>query len=189
MLVLITAFVIASCVTRPQKGVCDDSVTDSLSYNIPPKPCIAGHIGQDTIIGNFTRRGMDTIWVVERVHISDDGWKEYNYHTESNNLDLSSVELFGRSSQCAFIVNEGDLDGDGKDEWGWMRGTFASSSEIDYHLLHLDDNNRWKETVIEVDGDTRSYKIDVVKKGKVKGQMSISVLLWSEDEFGGESLL
>jgi len=131
------------------------------------------------VIGNFTGHGLDSIWIVERIDTVFNDCIEYNYHTMSNNPILPSVELYGRSSQCAFIVNEGDLDGDGKDEWGWMRGSFSSCGEIEYHIVHL-EGKKWTEFTVEFDAETRFSEIDLVKKGPKKGALIISFLYWPE---------
>lgn len=162
------------------------SITDSINgydsiIDYYQKPNICGHIGQDMIVGNFTGQGLDSIWIIERVDTLEDGFIEYNYHTKSNNPILPSIELYGRSCHCAFIINEGDLDGDGKDEWAWMRGSFSSCADITYHLLHLDDN-KWREFSIDLDGDTRNSGIDIVRKGSEAGAIILSFLYWPEIE-------
>ena len=143
------------------------ATSDTITMSVPPRPLIGGHEGKDTIVGNFTGKGMDSIWVVERIDTIVDDYAEYNYHTQSNNPLLPSVELYGRTSHCAFIVNEGDVDGDGQDEWAWMRGSFRSYAVIDYHLLHF-DGMKWLECSFGLDKDTRESDIDVVKREPVK---------------------
>lgn len=145
------------------------------------RPNIGGHLGQDTIVGNFTGQGLDSIWIIERVDTVEYGFIEYNYHTKSSNSFLPSVELYGRSCHCPFIINEGDLDGDGKDEWAWMRGNFSSCSDITYHLMHFTDF-KWIELYIDIDGDTRNSGIDIVRKGPIAGAIVLSYLYWPETE-------
>lgn len=162
------------------------SFTDSINgndliINNNQRPNIGGHLGQDTIVGNFTGQGLDSIWIIARVDTVEDGFIEYNYHTKSNNSLLPSIELYGRSCHCAFIINEGDLDGDGKDEWAWMRGNFSSSADITYHLLNFDDK-KWNEFTCDIDGDTRKSGIDIVRKGPESGAIILSFLYWPEME-------
>lgn len=165
---------------RTPKAPLSERKTDSLKIKPPSRPNIGDQLGQDTIVGNFTGLGIDSIWVVERMDTLEGGAIEYNYHTKSNNPLLPSVELYGRSSQCAFIVNEGDINGDGKDEWGWMRGAFRSYANIEYHLLNFNNNN-WLECVIEQSADTRNADIDIVSKGPAPGSIIASFLYWPEN--------
>lgn len=164
----------------PPKGPLSERNIDSLKHKPPSRPNIGNQLGQDTIVGNFTGLGIDSIWVVERMDTLEGGVIEYNYHTESNNPLLPSVELYGRSSRCAFIVNEGDINGDGKDEWGWMRGAFRSYANIEYHMLNFNNDN-WLECVIDQSADTRNADIDIVSKGPKRGSIIVSFLYWNEN--------
>ncbi len=158
-----------------------DSICGSDTIIDYQQPNNEGYFGNDMIVGNFTGQGLDTIWIKERVDTVEDGWIEYNYYTKSSNSLLPSVELYGRSCHCAFLVNEGDLDGDGKDEWAWMRGNFRSGAYITYHVLHFDDN-KLMEFSVDLDVDTRTSGIDIVRKGPVDGSIILSFLYWPEME-------
>lgn len=195
--VLVTIIVVVNILMAAVYGSCGragagsgeeiQAASDSIRMSVPPRPLIGGHECKDTIVGNFTGKGMDSIWVVERIDTVVDGYAEYNYHTQSNNPLLPSVELYGRPSHCAFIVNEGDVDGDGQDEWAWMRGNFRSDALIDYHLLHF-DGKKWLECTFDLDKDTREADIDVVKRGPVENSIIISFLYWGEEASSGKVL-
>lgn len=187
-IIIIINAIMSSCINKRNSDnhfdhiSCADSINENNSIRDSYKrPNIGDHRGQDTIVGNFTGQGLDSIWIIERVDTIEDGFIEYNYHTKSNNSLLPSIELYGRSSHCAFIINEGDLDGDGRDEWAWMRGNFRSCADITYHLLHFDDN-KWREFSIDLDGDTRTSGIDIVRKAPEAGAIIISFLYWPEME-------
>ena len=187
LLMAIMLLILQSCLNKSssENHIGNSSRMDSINKNGTItgslKPTICGHVWQDTIIGNLTGHGLDSIWIKERADTAEDGLIEYNYHTESSNPRLPSVELYGRSSHCAFIVNEGDLDGDGKDEWAWMRGAFKSNAFIEYHLLHY-NGKTWKEFLCEMDDDTRNSDTDFARKGPVAGSIVISFLYWPEKE-------
>lgn len=186
-LIIIMMVIMSSCINT----ICSDkhlnhkSCLDSTCGNDTimdySQPNIDGRLVNDMIVGNFTGQGLDSIWITERIDTVEDGFIEYNYHTRSSNSLLPSVELYGRSCHCVFIINEGDLDGDGKDEWAWMRGNFDSCADITYHVLHFKDNN-WMEFSIDLDGDTKTSGIDIVKKGPVDGSIILSSLYWPERE-------
>ena len=188
IIIIIINAIMSSCINKRNSDnhfdhiSCADSINENNSIRDSYKrPNIGDHLGQDMIVGNFTGQGLDSIWIIERVDTVEDGFIEYNYHTKSNNSLLPSIELYGRSSHCAFIINEGDLDGDGRDEWAWMRGNFSSCADITYHLLHFDDN-KWREFSIDIDGDTRNSGMDIVRKGPEAGAIILSFLYWPEME-------
>lgn len=184
---IIIMLIITSCINKSSRdnhinhesfldSICStDTIIDCL------KPKIGINVGQNMIIGNFTGQGVDSIWIIERADTIEDRLIEYNYHTKSSNSLLPSVELYGRSCHCAFIMNEGDLDGDGKDEWAWMRGNFKSRADITYHLLHFDDD-KWLEFSTDLDKDTRNSDIDIIRKGPTDGSIILSLLYWPEME-------
>ncbi|MDE5723925.1 MAG: hypothetical protein K2H99_07050 [Paramuribaculum sp.] len=189
--IFVYALVMLAMMYSSCRRVDSDSITqvssssDTITMSLSPRPLIGGHVGQDTIIGNFTGKGLDSIWVVERIDTVINGYVEYNYHTKSNNPLLPSVELYGHPSHCAFIANEGDVDGDGKDEWAWMRGSFRSYAEIEYHLLHF-DGQKWLECSFGFERDTRHSGLDVVRRGPVENSIIISILYWSEEDSSGK---
>lgn len=86
---------------------------------------VKGHHEQDTITGNFTGLGIDTLYVVSE-HIETESDSIYfdpyswTYYAKSNNPQLPTIELYGYRDAPPSLVYEGDVDRDGKDEWGYL---------------------------------------------------------------------
>ena len=118
---------------------------------------VKGHKEEDTIIGNFTGEGTDTLYVERVVNCKCSLNKEYDeeehlahemddelvkYYLASTNPALKKVELFGYASLAPRLVNEGDLDGNGTCEVGYLPVWRMSQWRI-YHLFTFKDSN-WK---------------------------------------------
>lgn len=152
------------------------------SKTITAYPQIGDAFGRDTIIGNFTGVSQDTLYVEEFL-FKDGEYEDTDYRIVSKNSKLPIIETSGKPAQIAFIVNEGDLDEDGKDELGWMRCSFKSEADAEYHLLKFNDG-KWEELVDEnknpyiFTGTDRNSKIDLFSKGEVKGSIIIRHKIW-----------
>lgn len=118
---------------------------------------VKGHEEQDTIIGNFTGSGIDTLYVERVVECKCDLDKDYDkeehfahemddelvrYYLTSTNPALGKVELFGYASLAPRLVNEGDLDGNGTCDVGYLPVWRLSQWRI-YHLFTFKDG-KWK---------------------------------------------
>lgn len=152
----------------------------------PPKIKIAGHWGNEIITGNFIGNRIDTIWL-EEYEFDIDNITYPMYKTKSNIPNFPEIEMYWRGSGTAYIVNEGDLDGDGKEEWGWMIGNHQGNADLEYHLLHYNDKGYWEELVDEdgdpydFSGEERHSGIDFFTKGPKKGTITISHYYWPEE--------
>lgn len=152
----------------------------------PPKIKVAGHWGKEIITGNFTGNGNDTIWL-EEYEYEDHKIMHIMYKAKSNMIDFPEIEMCWRYSGSAYIINEGDLDGDGKDEWGCMIGTHASGATLEYHVVRYNDKGYWEELVdednnpYEFSGEERHSGIDFFSKGPKKGTITISRLCWPKE--------
>ena len=118
---------------------------------------VKGHNEQDTIIGNFKGNGIDTLFVERVVDCNCNLEKDYDeeehfahemddelvkYYLTSTNPALGKVELFGYASLAPRLVNEGDLDGNGTCEVGYLPVWRLSQWRI-YHLFTFKDGE-WK---------------------------------------------
>lgn len=109
---------------------------------------VKGHIEKDTIVGNFTGNGIDTLYVSVSVkHLFDEEVEieEFvGYYAKSNNPALPTIELYGSLQSQPKLVYEGDVDGDGKDEWGYLH-TWISSQWRYYRIYNYDDSRKeWR---------------------------------------------
>lgn len=118
---------------------------------------VKGHEEKDTIIGNFTGSGIDTLYVESVVDCNCNLDKDYDeeehfahemddelvkYYLTSTNPVLGKVELFGYASLAPRLVNEGDLDGNGTCEVGYLPVWRLSQWRL-YHLFTFKDG-KWK---------------------------------------------
>ena len=152
---------------------------------------VKGHMESDMIVGNFTGNGIDTIYVncnfdksrlskAERqkygIGFAGGGNSdEYNIcYAVSNNPVLPPVELFNPNG----LVLEGDLDGDGKDEWGYLY-EWTSSQWRWYRVYTFDTNSgTWKHLyygdLLGTSEFMRASGKEVVEKGPRKGLIKIN---------------
>lgn len=151
----------------------------------PPKIKIAGHWGKEIITGNFTGNAIDTIWL-EEYQYEYDGTVYPMYLAKSNIPNFPVIEMYWRGGGTAYLINEGDLDGDGKDELGWMIGNHNGNSDLEYHLVHYNKKGYWEELIDEdgdpydFSGDERHSGVDFFSKGPKKGSVTISHYYWPE---------
>lgn len=152
----------------------------------PPKIKVVGHWGKGIITGRFTGNKTDTIWLEEYEY--EIGNITYPmYMAKSNIPNFPEIEMYGRSSGTAYIINEGDLDRDGNDEWGWMIGNHLADTDLEYHIVRYNDNGYWEELVdengnpYEFSGKERHSGIDFFTKGPKKGTITISHYYWPEE--------
>lgn len=107
---------------------------------------------RDTLIGKFDGINIDTL-IVEPIGdktVSDEphdiysGWY-YNWRVFTKNGTIDELKFENKTTGIKF-VSEGDVDGDGKDEWGFVT-EWPTSNWMAYNLYH-NDNGKW-ELLIE----------------------------------------
>lgn len=97
----------------------DDCASDLLNS-------VKAHDERDTIWGNFTGKGIDTLFVVRMVpYAYHEDYQQHGkqgccYVVKSSNPSLPKVRLVTCLEIQPKLVFEGDLDGNGVDEWGFL---------------------------------------------------------------------
>lgn len=99
---------------------------------------VIGHEESDTIVGNFTGKGKDTLFIASGIP-TDKGL--YIYTVKSNNKKIPPLDLYG-CGEVPGLVNEGDLDGNGTCEFGYIY-TWGMSQWRIYHIFTL-LNGSWR---------------------------------------------
>lgn len=133
------------------------------------------HNEKDTIIGNFTGTSIDTLYVDKVVGHNDEKYKLTEFFLRSTNIKIPSIELYGYADVPPKLVNEGDLDGNGTSEVGYLH-TWMNSQWRYYRILTL-VNNEWRYLI---DGDFldtpewfRHTGVEIAEPGKKKGTVLI----------------
>mgnify|MGYP003288538245 FL=1 len=136
---------------------------------------VDAHNEKDTIIGNFTGTSIDTLYVDKVVGQNDEKYKLTEFFLRSTNIKIPSIELYGYADVPPKLVNEGDLDGNGTSEVGYLH-TWMNSQWRYYRILTL-VNNEWRYLI---DGDYldtpewfRHAGVEIAKPGKKNGTILI----------------
>lgn len=136
---------------------------------------VDAHNEKDTIIGNFTGTSIDTLYVEKVVGHNDEKYKLTEFFLRSTNIKIPSIELYGYADVPPKLVNEGDLDGNGTSEVGYLH-TWMNSQWRYYRILTL-VNNEWRYLI---DGDFldtpewfRHTGVEIAEPGKKKGTVLI----------------
>ena len=147
------------------EGDCPMRPIQQILYNELTPSClnsVVGHNEKDTIVGNFTGSGIDTIYIVEKERDTTNDWEEsVSYYAVSNNKRLPSIKLYGYPGCPPRLVFEGDLDGNGTDEWGYLH-TWMNSQWRYYRVFSL-VKGEWRYLV-------ESNKLDTPEWFRCSGQ-------------------
>jgi SanA protein len=148
---------------------------------------VAGHDERDTIVGNFTGKGIDTIYVYTENHYPElNDYDQYtSYYAKSNNPEIPTIELWGCDQVAPKLVYEGDVDSNGKDEWGYLH-TWVNSQWRTYRIYTL-VGNEWRflidnHELLSTYEAFRSSGVDIVEKGDRKGYVKINYAKWDIDD-------
>ena len=157
---------------------------------------VKGHLEQPSITGNFTGLGIDTLYVLKEIDLSF--VKQENENPEhlslaylskytqffviSNNPIIPKFEIYGYWLHPPKLVYEGDLDYDGKDEWGYLV-TGENSQWRQYNVFNFDlKNKKWRylykdsyrDEFLNTRQSIRESGKEIVEKGKKKGEIKIN---------------
>ena len=149
-----------------------------------PESIVVGHLEEDTIVGNFDGIGIDTLYVDR-----EDCCKKFPscnhegpnmYYLVSKSGRLPKIRLFAKSDMPPRIVNEGDLDGNGKAEIGYMY-TWDMSQWRNYRILTF-HKKEWRYLIDpqeEYMSTSRVFRLsghEIAERGKKKGTILIHYL-------------
>lgn len=166
-----------------RKDTIDILSTLAESSDIGYSNSVKGHIERDTIVGNFTGAGIDSLYVYVYVDESYDNWEDrIKYYARSSNPDIPDIELYGCLGLRPSLVYEGDVDGDGKDEWGYLH-TWTMSQWRQYRIYNYDASRKiWRHLFHDSNGSDflgtdesfRGSGLEVVEKGPRRGFIKIN---------------
>lgn len=145
---------------------------------------VKAHNEQDTIIGNFTGQGLDTLYVEDVSTYNNEEGLQSKFFMTSPNKKIPKVELYGCSWATPKLVNEGDLDGNGTCEVGYLH-TWVTSQWRYYRIFSL-VGNEWRYLIngdfLDTSLDFRGMRVDIAKPGPQKGLVLIHYLYYGYDE-------
>ena len=135
---------------------------------------IDAHNEEDTIVGNFTGKGIDTLYVEEVMPDSFD-YHNIKYYMVSSNKHIPRIELYGIFQAPPKLVNERDLDRTGTCEVGYLH-TWYNSQWRQYRIFTL-RHGKWKYLIYGDYLDTpewfRHSGKEVAEPGPRKGTVLI----------------
>lgn len=152
---------------------------------------VKGHKEEQSIVGNFTGNGLDTIFISDTPlrKLTASEKKRYGFgllgcttfrdeddiwFVVSNNPGLPPIEIFSTYG----IVFEGDVDGDGRDEWGYLY-EWMTSQWRQYRIYNYDPKTgTWRHLyygdLLDTPEYVRSSGVDLVEKGPRPGLIKIN---------------
>ena len=100
---------------------------------------------RDTLIGNFNGKEIDTLICEPMDSITAD-YKDFHFKWRvfSKNGSVKDLVLDNKTIGIHF-VNEGDLDGNGTDEWGYVT-EWPTSNWMGYHAF-TNVNGKWRHII------------------------------------------
>lgn len=148
---------------------------------------IVAHDEQDAIVGNFTGKGIDILYVekvVEDFDLLSIG-HGCRYYIASPNKNIPKIEIYGINYAPPKLVNEGDLDGNGTCEVGYLP-TWDCSQWRTYSIFTL-RNGEWRNLI---DGNYlstcmgfRHSGIEVAEPGLAKGTVLVHYFIdWDQED-------
>lgn len=178
--------------TIPQDTLTEDTTKEEVSHDLFDLQTksywnsVKGHDERYAIAGNFTGKGIDTLYLEElNPKIPDsipleDQSKWYWDNVELGDAKRSRVYSNNKRIPPIIIgdtwgiVYEGDIDGDGRDEWGWLSVGFNSQWRT-YTVYNFDPKRwRWQELdvdirFLDVPRDFRESGLELVEPGPEPG--------------------
>lgn len=112
----------------------------SCSQKKPQQETVTDHLAQyrDTIVGNFCGSQIDTLICEPLDSISDPSYSGFHYRWRVFAKNKSVNDLLLGNTIGIHFVKDGDLDGDGADEWGYV-AEWESSNWMMYQVYTYAD--------------------------------------------------
>ncbi|MDD7760752.1 MAG: hypothetical protein SPJ05_07850 [Candidatus Limisoma sp.] len=110
------------------------------SQKKPQQETVTDHLAQyrDTIVGNFCGSQIDTLICEPLDSISDPSYRGFHYRWRVFAKNKSVKDLLLGNTIGIHFVKEGDLDGDGADEWGYVT-EWETSNWMMYQVYTYED--------------------------------------------------
>lgn len=148
-----------------------------------------GHDERDTIEGNFTGRGIARLFVVQDTTYESPNYDTQLYYIRSDNKRLPPIPVYACGAPK--LVNEGDLDGNGTCEFGFLQPW--NFSRYRYYFILTFTKGSWRYLFLDnclatPYDDFRSMDIEIAKPGPRKGKVLINYGYEGYDEKTNEQI-
>ena len=149
---------------------------------------VKAHDERDTIWGNFTGKGVDTLFVMRTVpyayheNYQQHGKQGCYYVVKSSNPSLPKVGLVTCLEIQPKLVFEGDLDGNGVDEWGFLET--ATVGQWRTYRVFTFKHGSWRYLIDEDEESIRTNHLmrasgkKVVEPGPQPGWVKVNYCHW-----------
>lgn len=166
------------------------------SQKKPLQEVFTDHLAQyrDTIVGNFSGSQIDTLICEPLDSISYPSYRGFHYRWRVFAKNKSVNDLVLGNTIGIHFVKEGDLDGDGADEWGYVT-EWETSNWMMYQVYTYTDKNPqllyeplplW---LFHIDPESNSFvsaKTDIAAKSDRPGMVNVK---FSDVRNDGEDFL
>ncbi len=156
---------------RREKEIQDSLIRESNKYINSVK----GHKEEQFITGRFVDSNIDTLWF----ECADEDNREI-WELRCSNKRVRKCKFWSVSPQLVF---EGDLDGNGTDDFGFLDTWYASNCR-NYHVATIRNHTIMSMLQFETAYSLRASGKELVKKSKQKGYAHV---ICSDMEASGSS--
>ena len=168
----------------------------SCSQKKPQQETVTDHLAQyrDTIVGNFCGSQIDTLICEPLDSISDPSYRGFHYRWRVFAKNKSVNDLLLGNTIGIHFVKEGDLDGDGADEWGYV-AEWETSNWMMYQVYTYEDKKPQllyeplPIYLFHIDPESDSFvsaKTDIASKSNHPGMVNVK---FSDVRNDGEDFL
>lgn len=150
-----------------------EDVEDMIALS--PFDHVVGHDERDTIVGNFTGTSIDTIFIVIEDDPEPSDFQTKAYWAVCSNPRVKPVRIWGHDNDQPKLVFEGDLDGNGTDEWGYLQTWIVSQWRSYCVFTYYHDEWRYltDSHILLTPEYLRRSGCDLVEPGPQKGTVLV----------------
>ena len=154
-----------------------ENTKDELYENLYDNHVITGQKAADEIVGKFDGEHLDTLYIEEVVSPSVDNIDGL-YFLSSRSGKLPQIAIYGCKEMKPLIYKEGDLDGNGTDDVGYLHT--GTTSQWRYYRILTFRNGEWynmfgdEEPYLNTSLAFRHSGYEIAKPAKQKGKVCIT---------------
>lgn len=141
---------------------------------------ITGQTAVEEVVGKFDGVHMDTLYIESESAEDLEHYNGVHYYLCSKSGRLPKIELYGCDEMAPLIYEEGDLDGNGTDDMGYLH-TWTTSQWRYYRILTFHEG-QWfymfdeTEDFLNTNINFRHSGKEIAKSAKEKGKVCITYM-------------